>query len=529
MLNLLAKDFKLLFTREGNKSKKIITSIMELIMIGFVVAIETVLFSTILDKISHYNNAPKAFLTVFLACVSLVMIFLGISRAEKLFFNEKDTEQLINHPIGNEQIIVSKLIILFIMHYASSLLLIYPLFISYGLLMGKTIWFYYIVFFYPMFSFFFEAGIALLFVYPYKLFRDYIKKHLVVEFVASVLIMVLLVFVYSKILDFFMQLVTNNNLNIIFSTKNIESILKMRQYLVPVNFLTDIFIYGYSSGFWSLISISSGIFILGASISVIAYSYFRSIKFNDKKKNKKILKTRGVKKSLLRKEFLLLFKDSNYLFTFTGLLITQPILMYLVVGALNKIFNSGQFLYYTSLLPAFVPLLDIYIIILFTVIISSGANQYITMETKTIKILKTIPVSYKKQLAIKVFIPLMFSFISLCLSLGVLVLFGVISLVTFIFAFILSSMILLIFDAVSLMEELNIRHNRPRHRLRSSLVSYLLPTVYFFIAVITSYFNLSIYWLYGIGIIMFGACGLLLILYLKKNMAKKFMDLEVVN
>ena len=529
MLNLLSKDFKLLFRREGTRTKKIITALMETVMIAFIVAVETVLFSMILKKINHYNQAPKAFLTVFLACVSIIMIVLGITRASKLFFNDKDTSQLINHPIGNDQIILSKLLILFIMHYASSLLLVYPLFVSYGLMMGKTVWFYYIVLFYPFFSFFFEVGISLFLVYPYKLVRDYLKKHLVLEFISSVLMMVILVFIYSKILNVFMQLVTNNNLNIIFSTKNIEGILRLRQHLVPVNFLTDIFIYGFSNGFWSLICISLGIFILGTTISVLSYSKLRSIKFDEKKHKNKKVKVRNIEKALLRKEFLLLFKDSNYLFSFTGLLITQPILMYLVVGALNKIFNTGQFLYYTSMLPAFVPLLDVYIIILFTVIISSGANQYITMEEKTIKIIKTIPVSYRKQLAIKVFIPLLFSFISLAASLSVLVILEVITVTTFIFSFVLSFMILLIFDAVSLMEELNIRRNKPRHRLRSGLVSYLLPTLYFFIAVIVSSLSLSIYWLYGIGIVMFGGCGVLLLIYLKKKMALKFMELEVVN
>ena len=137
--------------------------------------------------------------------------------------------------------------------------------------------------------------------------------------------------------------------------------------------------------------------------------------------------------------------------------------------------------------------------------------------------------SYRKQLAIKVFIPLLFSFISLAASLSVLVILEVITVTTFIFSFVLSFMILLIFDAVSLMEELNIRRNKPRHRLRSGLVSYLLPTLYFFIAVIVSSLSLSIYWLYGFGIVMFGGCGVFLLIYLKKKMALKFMELEVVN
>ena len=147
MLNLLAKDFKLLFKKEGSLSKRIIATIVEILMIAILLTIETVLFTMILNKIKDYSNAPQAFLTIFLAAVSIILIFIGVTRASKLFFNELDNEQLINHPIANDQIILSKIIFLFIMHYATSLLLVYPLFIAYGNLIGKTMWFYYIVVF----------------------------------------------------------------------------------------------------------------------------------------------------------------------------------------------------------------------------------------------------------------------------------------------------------------------------------------------------------------------------------------------
>jgi positive regulator of sigma E activity len=90
-------------------------------------------------------------------------------------------------------------------------------------------------------------------------------------------------------------------------------------------------------------------------------------------------------------------------------------------------------------------------------------------------------------------------------------------------------MLLLVFDAVSLIEELNIRHMKPRQTLMSSLISYILPTLYFMITVIATYFGLNIYIAYIIGIVLFALCGFVLFIYLKKNIASKFMDLEMVN
>ena len=40
--------------------------------------------------------------------------------------------------------------------------------------------------------------------------------------------------VVSLLLDLFMQLVTNNNLNVLFSTKNIEKILNLRNYFINI-------------------------------------------------------------------------------------------------------------------------------------------------------------------------------------------------------------------------------------------------------------------------------------------------------
>ena len=130
-------------------------------------------------------------------------------------------------------------------------------------------------------------------------------------------------------------------------------------------------------------------------------------------------------------ELCLLFKDSNNIFSFAGLLIVQPFLMYLVVSALNGVFSSGTFAYYLVALPNFMPVLDIVLIMLFTVIINAGANSYIGSEKRTVRIMKTIPISVFTQLIIKVGVPFVTSCISLVISTLVLLIAGVIIFKTF--------------------------------------------------------------------------------------------------
>ena len=169
MLNLLYKDFKLMFRQDKKLSKRIISAIFSLIFLGAFIAIEVYLFTTLISKTNKFKNASMTFMSLFLFIISILLIIAGVIRANKLFFNDKDIEQLSVHPVSNGSIIFSKLIFLFIMHYATSVMFIYPLFVAYGRMESKGLMFYYLGLFYPLLSFIFEIGVSLIFVYPYWL------------------------------------------------------------------------------------------------------------------------------------------------------------------------------------------------------------------------------------------------------------------------------------------------------------------------------------------------------------------------
>ena len=151
MLTLLVKDFKLLFGKEKHLSKRILSTCITLLFIAYFITIEVFLFTTILKKINQFYQAPLAFMNVFLAILSILIMVSNLFNARKLFFDEKDIEQLSVHPISNGSIIGSKLIFLFLTHYAMSILFIYPLFVAYGVFSikacGFIIWAYFIRFF----------------------------------------------------------------------------------------------------------------------------------------------------------------------------------------------------------------------------------------------------------------------------------------------------------------------------------------------------------------------------------------------
>lgn len=530
MLNLLLKDFKLMLGSKQSLSQRIISAIFSVLFFVIFIVVEVFLFKTILQTIGNINGASDAFLTVFLCVTTVIITVSDLFNAKRLFFDGKDIEQLSNRPVTNGQIIMSKLLYLFLIHVATSLMFEYPLLFAYGQIIGRAPIYFFTSLFYPVATFFVEMGIALLLVYPVWLFTKVLKKHFLIEMAVALAVILGLSLAYSYVLDIFIKLVSKNGLIQLFTTESIAKLIAFEKYAFPVNFLSDIFIHTKSGAFFPYMLISLGIFGMGLTVAVFAYNYIRNLALaavNIRKKH--AYKPVSVTKALIKKEFSLIAKNSDYIFSFTGLLIVQPLLLTFVVKSMNAALSAGTIQYFAALVPGLKDYVIILFVMLFTVVINQGANSYVTMEERTVKNMKTIPVPFSKQLLIKVAIPFTMSFVSLLASVSVLLLTKTASLQTSAFSLLSATVLLFIFDVVSLWEELSIRHGKPRSSFFSSLISYLLPITFTVCAVILSYMKVSTV------VTLFGGLGVIILLsafpvwFVFKNSGKLFLSLEAIN
>ncbi|MBQ2735576.1 MAG: hypothetical protein IJF33_07055 [Clostridia bacterium] len=532
MLTLLIKDFKLMFSGgKGGRFSRILRLLLSVLFIGFFIGIEVFLFSAILDRIEKFNDARVAFIRLFLLVLSIFMTVSGVFRAKKLFFNEKDIQQLANHPVENSKLIFSKMFFLVMIHFATALMFEYPVFVAYGLALQKSVWFYYKALFYPLLASIFELGIALIFVYPVWMFLQYLKKHVVLEFSLAVLLIFSLAIPYSRLLNVFVSLVSNNELTQLFTEESIASIRAIGEGAMPLNLLADAFVVDRTSKLFSYLTFAGGVFVFGLSLTVFTFHYVRNMSVTSKPiKKKPKFQKRSQLYGLIKKEILLLTKNPDYIFSFSGLLFVQPFLLYLIVTAMNAIFSSGTLLYFSTVLfPNFVPLMDVFLVIMVTLIINSGANRYIAIEERTIKNLKTIPVSYRTQLIVKLLIPFTLSAIFLLISVAVLLISGVTTFSNALFSILLTLVVLFVFDVVSMREELHIRHGKPRSTFLSSLISYVLPFSYIALVMALSRNGFSLPMMYLAGVALFVLLGFYPLLNVVRRMGEWFMELEAIN
>ena len=188
MLSLIAKDFKLMFSKSGNRLNRLLSLFFNIVISLLFVAIETFIFINIMKKISIYPGANLIFFIIFLAVITVLLTIVCIFSGQKLFFNEEDNNQLSHLPISNEKKILSKLFFLIITMYVLNLIFSFPLFIAYGQMFNKRLFYFYTSLYSPVLVSILEIGIALIFIYPVKLLLDYLKKHILIQSIVLVII-----------------------------------------------------------------------------------------------------------------------------------------------------------------------------------------------------------------------------------------------------------------------------------------------------------------------------------------------------
>ena len=177
----------------------------------------------------------------------------------------------------------------------------------------------------------------------------------------------------------------------------------------------------------------------------------------------------------------MLLNNNDGLFSYIFLVILQPFLVYSVISSLNLIFSTGNFIYINTLFPEIYLCVDILPILLFLSVINMTSSMSLTKERQTLIIMKTIPVSFFKQVLVKLGVNFIVSLISYIATLITLIATKEISLYTFLFLIIIGTLALLCLNIISIKSDFKFKANSD---LLSILVGFVFPVLYVVVATI---------------------------------------------
>lgn len=540
IVELLHKEYKENFINNIKKAsnlKTFFSLLIKLIFISLFIALEVYIYFALDKKLMLFSEYGSLdFLILFLVILLIGSVFTSLNKVRNVFYKRKDSEVLLHLPVNNEEIIFSKIIFTYLYSVLINFVISVPLLFSYGVSRGieDNIYpaFYVLSILYPLLISIFSSGLTLILLPLYNKIYNFLKNKALLQVILGSLLVICLCFIYQYVLDLFINLINDSKVDSIVSMDFINNLHNVTPYLFPVSGLVNVAINRINAFNHLAIAlgISLGIILIGFIISSLSYTKFlkNEISSNKKIEPKKISKLTSLTKTLLKKEFILIFRNSNYVFSYTSLLIMQPFLAFVVISSLNGILyeNMEMLLIY---FPELINGLNILLLLLFSSIISSASLDSYSREDKNLMIVKYLPISPLKQSYIKLTMPLIFSSASLLITNLILISFKEISLNAFLVATILGLLlqVSLVFnglyiDLIKLNSDL-----KGNISFLSTLISVVLPLVIFLIHFIMSYFRLSSALIYIIEVILMLSITIISIVPFKKMINKYFIKMRI--
>ena len=430
---LLKKEWKeQIRSRFFNSKKNILSSILGLAITFGVIALIIFILNALNSRFIAYGVSKEVF-TITIFAVMILEIALNINRVSNALYNVNESALILSLPLNSKDVVLSKVIILYINELLSMSVLLISIIVSFGL--GSDMGAYYYI---TSFVLFLIVPLISLFVMiilsiPYIKVKRKISELPIVQLVFALVLIGVFFICYRYVINLFIGLVNQDRLAAIFNSKTAELLQTICKYVVPANVMVNIL-------FQEKIIVSVLVVLVVLAVAIYG-GLFTSTRIYQSMLRKQPHKARNhnsthhltsAKKSLYKKELITLFRSSNFLFSYITILLLLPLISYIIAGEMKllveRIFGERFFLPFVMMIVA-----------MFASMINGFGSLVISREGNHLRTLKTLPVHFKVQVQVKLNITLCFALASILVTAIVLGMSDILSAVEAVGVFLVSA------------------------------------------------------------------------------------------
>ncbi|MBE7077565.1 MAG: hypothetical protein E7377_02535 [Clostridiales bacterium] len=315
----------------GNLLSILITLLIVAVVITLLSAIAVNYVAIKLNKVRDPLARANELLNLFYAVIIVAMSFMCVETMRKTLTQKKDREMFLRLPVKPQTIFLSKLAMLMLGNYIIGFFLIVPVnvIIFMALKPAATFWLttFLVWVLLPIIPFF----IATVLLVPYIKFIDFVSNKYIVLFVLVSLILIGAFILYSGLLTVVQSLLETGSIKFLFNEDFINFLQSLLTWTYPANMFASI-----ALGQNLLKAILIVIGCVAVSIAVI-YAITKTLFYVTLYKNDNRLKT-GRKKdgykrlspvlSLIKKEFISVFREPKHMFSYFAIATAMPIMVY---------------------------------------------------------------------------------------------------------------------------------------------------------------------------------------------------------
>ena len=411
----LIRLYNKIYKDESFSKKNILSRIGYYIPIALVVLAVLGLLEYSLIQIAFFFvevNLGYEYLTFLFLLVQAIQLILAISNINRNLFGTEN-EDLPKLPATGTEIFVSKIIYLYIHELVFSTVIMLPFLFAFAAMYHMSASFYLMIIptciLFPVVPFL----VALVFSIPVMLIRKLFKNKFFVILLGSVISISIGYVLYIYALEYTLKLVFFNTTHIDFSPELVTTLIEISRCLIPERLLVNL-LYIQDVGLSLLILLLITFIILSIVILLASKWYYQAFvneieTSNSLSKRKSHIIKGGRFIQLAHKEFINIFRSSDYSFQYLALAASMPVMVFFCTKLSLEIGtdNIGELI---------TPGLSLLVIVMFTALSSSFAASTFTREGNKMYAVKLIPESITLQLNAKLAVYLVVSFLSISIS-----------------------------------------------------------------------------------------------------------------
>lgn len=336
-------------------------------------------------------------LVLLVTAVFIFMLFTGISNTIKVLYYKGDNEILMRYPVSGAEVFISKTLFLFLSQFIVTTVVMAPFLVAYASVSGLGVAFYVKIPVPILLMVFINFFLSNILAIPIMHLTNRIRNKFIL-IIIGLAILVTAGFALYMLLFNSMVTYMNDTAFSVFSDDMVAVIETVAKWLIPAKYFADVMV-----GKELYIAYPALIGMLGLSligmIFIIYFLYAKTLLNNVEVEGsafKHVTKNRRrpIFVTLLRKEFLQVFRSVNYSFQYFVLACAMPVMIYFcneITGRLGENQIGEQIALGMTML----------VMLIFATVITSFAATSTSREGDNFYHTKVAPVSIQKQLFAK--------------------------------------------------------------------------------------------------------------------------------
>ena len=362
------RTFSILFKHERRslfptlslkKKPDIIGGLISLLISALVIGIFLYMVSTVtksyvalkLNNVSDPIARSAEILTVLYAVITVALALLCLEKMRNTLASKAGRDIFLRLPVSSKTLFLSKFSALMLWNYVTAVFFILPInAIFYFILspggsffVGTTL----VVIFLPTVSFL----LATILLIPYIHLISFLSRHYFITFLLLSALLMGAFFAYSEILEVIRTMLETGSIKFLFNQKFVDFLQKTQKTAYPANLLAYM---ALGQKMFLSIAVLSAVAVVSLLLATLVTNALYRITYYSTsrekvRRGKRHLMSHSPMIALMKKEFITVFRNPKYLFSYFAISISTPFMVYccytlfeaLLVNAIGRSFEMA--------------------------------------------------------------------------------------------------------------------------------------------------------------------------------------------